>query len=179
MFKIGNSKELPPIPDHLSEEGKDFIRRCLRRDPSSRPTAVDLLQHPFVQNAPPLEKSSAAHPLEQLTAISCRTNSKVSIVYSCCSNVIFQLINLHALLACRCVFDSKFYEHKTLPFGFSPPPSLFCLPVACKRFNICLEGLLSTLMTYIEFFLNWDLHRILGPYQCISSCLLFIFSLFM
>ncbi|AQK73377.1 Mitogen-activated protein kinase kinase kinase YODA [Zea mays] len=77
MFKIGNSKELPPIPDHLSEEGKDFIRQCLQRDPSSRPTAVDLLQHPFVQNAPPLEKSSASHPLEQLTAISCRTNSKV------------------------------------------------------------------------------------------------------
>ncbi|GJM86387.1 hypothetical protein PR202_ga02241 [Eleusine coracana subsp. coracana] len=46
MFKIGNSKELPPIPDHLSEEGKDFIRQCLQRDPSSRPTAVDLLQHP-------------------------------------------------------------------------------------------------------------------------------------
>ena len=106
MFKIGNSKELPPIPDHLSEEGKDFIRLCLQRDPSSRPTAVDLLQHPFVRNAPPLEKSSASHPLEQLTAISCRTHSKVSTVYSCCSNVIFQLINLHALLACRCVFNS-------------------------------------------------------------------------
>ncbi|CAL4971889.1 unnamed protein product [Urochloa decumbens] len=77
MFKIGNSKELPPIPDHLSEEGKDFIRQCLQRDPSSRPTAVDLLQHPFVRNAPPLEKSAASHPLEQLTAISCKTNSKV------------------------------------------------------------------------------------------------------
>lgn len=99
MFKIGNSKELPPIPDHLSEEGKDFIRKCLQRDPSSRPTAVDLLQHAFVRNAPPLEKSSASHPLEveQLTAISCRTNSKVSTVHSCCSNVI---------LACKCVFNS-------------------------------------------------------------------------
>ncbi|OEL21602.1 Mitogen-activated protein kinase kinase kinase YODA [Dichanthelium oligosanthes] len=77
MFKIGNSKELPPIPDHLSEEGKDFIRQCLQRDPSSRPTAVDLLQHPFVRNAPPLEKSAASDPLEQLTAISCKRNSKV------------------------------------------------------------------------------------------------------
>ncbi|KAK1290843.1 Mitogen-activated protein kinase kinase kinase YODA [Acorus calamus] len=26
MFKIGNSKELPAIPDHLSDDGKDFIR---------------------------------------------------------------------------------------------------------------------------------------------------------
>ncbi|AQK54170.1 Putative MAPKKK family protein kinase isoform 1 [Zea mays] len=42
-----------------------------------RPTAVDLLQHPFVGNAPPLEKSSASNPLEQLTTISCRTNWKV------------------------------------------------------------------------------------------------------
>ncbi|KAF8768682.1 hypothetical protein HU200_007235 [Digitaria exilis] len=76
MFKIGNSKELPPIPDHLSEEGKDFILHCLQRDPSNRPTAVDLLQHPFVRNAP-LEKTVASDPLEQLTAISCTTNSKV------------------------------------------------------------------------------------------------------
>ncbi|KAF7090294.1 hypothetical protein CFC21_093061 [Triticum aestivum] len=77
MFKIGNSKELPPIPDHLSEEGKDFIRQCLQRDPSSRPTAVDLLQHSFVRSAPPLERPAASVPLEQLAAISCKPSSKV------------------------------------------------------------------------------------------------------
>jgi serine/threonine protein kinase len=81
MFKIGNSKELPPIPDSLSEEGKDFIRQCLQRDPFSRPTAVELLQHPFVRNAPPLEKSAASDPLEQLAVMSCKTNSKVPTVY--------------------------------------------------------------------------------------------------
>jgi mitogen-activated protein kinase kinase kinase YODA len=80
MFKIGNSKELPPIPDHLSEEGKDFIRKCLQRDPSSRPTAVDLLQHPFVRNASVLENSVASDPPEQLAAISCEPNPKVSTV---------------------------------------------------------------------------------------------------
>ncbi|KAJ0970164.1 hypothetical protein J5N97_023041 [Dioscorea zingiberensis] len=57
MFKIGNSKQLPPIPDHLSEVGKDFIRCCLQRDPSQRPTAVKLLQHPFVRNVVPVVKS--------------------------------------------------------------------------------------------------------------------------
>ncbi|VAI47697.1 unnamed protein product [Triticum turgidum subsp. durum] len=77
MFKIGNSKELPPIPDHLSEEGKDFIRQCLQRDPSSRPTAVDLLQHSFVRSASPLERPAASVPLEQLAAISCKPSSKV------------------------------------------------------------------------------------------------------
>uniref|UniRef100_A0A0D9VJ87 mitogen-activated protein kinase kinase kinase n=1 Tax=Leersia perrieri TaxID=77586 RepID=A0A0D9VJ87_9ORYZ len=78
VFKIGNSKELPPIPDHLSEEGKDFIRQCMQRDPSSRPTAVDLLQHSFVRNASPLEKSLSSDTLEQLTTISCKGNSKLT-----------------------------------------------------------------------------------------------------
>ncbi|KAL5214435.1 hypothetical protein ABZP36_003587 [Zizania latifolia] len=66
MFKIRNSKELPPIPDHLSEQGKDFIRKCLQRDPSQRPTAVELLQHPFMQKAVSLEKSVLSDPLEHL-----------------------------------------------------------------------------------------------------------------
>ncbi|XP_010275625.1 PREDICTED: mitogen-activated protein kinase kinase kinase YODA-like [Nelumbo nucifera] len=56
MFKIGNSKELPAIPDHLSDEGKDFLRQCLQRNPQDRPTATKLLEHPFVKNAAPLER---------------------------------------------------------------------------------------------------------------------------
>ncbi|GMI75530.1 EMBRYO DEFECTIVE 71, MAP KINASE KINASE KINASE 4, YODA [Hibiscus trionum] len=56
MFKIGNSKELPPIPDYLSDEGKDFVRQCLQRNPQNRPTAVQLLGHPFVKYAAPLER---------------------------------------------------------------------------------------------------------------------------
>lgn len=56
MFKIGNSKELPAIPDTLSEEGKDFVRQCLQRNPLHRPTAAWLLEHPFIKNAAPLER---------------------------------------------------------------------------------------------------------------------------
>ena len=51
MFKIGNSKELPAIPDHLSEHAKDFVRRCLQRNPLDRPTAAQLLDHPFIKSA--------------------------------------------------------------------------------------------------------------------------------
>ncbi|KAJ8752853.1 hypothetical protein K2173_008588 [Erythroxylum novogranatense] len=56
MFKIGNSKDLPVIPDHLSDEGKDFVRKCLQRNPLHRPTASELLDHPFVKSAAPLER---------------------------------------------------------------------------------------------------------------------------
>ncbi|KAF6157728.1 hypothetical protein GIB67_037301 [Kingdonia uniflora] len=56
MFKIGNSKENPAIPDHLSDDGKDFVRKCLQRNPYHRPTASQLLEHPFVKNAAPLER---------------------------------------------------------------------------------------------------------------------------
>ncbi|XP_022760229.1 mitogen-activated protein kinase kinase kinase YODA-like [Durio zibethinus] len=56
MFKIGYSKELPAIPDSLSDEGKDFVRQCLKRNPLHRPTAAQLLEHPFVKNAAPLER---------------------------------------------------------------------------------------------------------------------------
>ncbi|KAJ4950764.1 hypothetical protein NE237_027596 [Protea cynaroides] len=60
MFKIGNSRELPPIPDHLSGDGKDFVMLCLQRNPLDRPTAAQLLEHPFAKNAAPLERPIVA-----------------------------------------------------------------------------------------------------------------------
>lgn len=49
VFKIGNSKEIPHIPDDLSEDTKMFVRSCLQRDPRTRPTAAQLLEYPFVR----------------------------------------------------------------------------------------------------------------------------------
>ncbi|WOH14371.1 hypothetical protein DCAR_0933890 [Daucus carota subsp. sativus] len=48
LFHIGSTKSHPPIPDHLSAEAKDFLLQCLQKEPELRPTACDLLQHPFV-----------------------------------------------------------------------------------------------------------------------------------
>ncbi|PIA28668.1 hypothetical protein AQUCO_06800088v1 [Aquilegia coerulea] len=48
LFRIGFSDELPEIPEDVSEEGKDFIKRCLVKDPTKRWTAEMLLNHPFV-----------------------------------------------------------------------------------------------------------------------------------
>ncbi|KAI4385204.1 hypothetical protein MLD38_003257 [Melastoma candidum] len=50
IFKIGNSKDMPEIPNQLSNEAKSFIRLCLQRDPSKRPTARQLLDHPFIRD---------------------------------------------------------------------------------------------------------------------------------
>ena len=35
----------------VSTELQDFVGRCLQRDPSQRPSAIDLLMHPFVSSA--------------------------------------------------------------------------------------------------------------------------------
>ncbi|CAA0812161.1 Mitogen-activated protein kinase kinase kinase YODA [Striga hermonthica] len=67
LFKVGNSKELPEIPDHLSDEGKDFVLKCLQRNPSRRPTAAQLLEHPFVKKCSSLERPVPG-PLESIPA---------------------------------------------------------------------------------------------------------------
>ncbi|RWR72213.1 Protein kinase domain-containing protein [Cinnamomum micranthum f. kanehirae] len=70
MFKIGNSRELPAMPDHLSDDGKDFVKQCLQRNPLHRPTAAQLLEHRFVKNVALLEKSTLDFgPLEPPTGV--------------------------------------------------------------------------------------------------------------
>ncbi|KAJ0734280.1 putative mitogen-activated protein kinase kinase kinase STE-STE11 family [Helianthus annuus] len=48
LFRIGRG-EPPPIPDTLSTEARDFILKCLQVNPNDRPTAAQLLDHPFVR----------------------------------------------------------------------------------------------------------------------------------
>ena len=51
-----NNKELPTIPDHLSNEGKYFVRICLQRNRRDHPSTSELLDHLFVKGAAPLER---------------------------------------------------------------------------------------------------------------------------
>ncbi|XP_051205054.1 mitogen-activated protein kinase kinase kinase NPK1 [Lolium perenne] len=48
LYYVGTTKSHPPIPDHLSPEAKDFLLKCLQKEPELRSAASDLLQHPFV-----------------------------------------------------------------------------------------------------------------------------------
>ncbi|XP_022999346.1 mitogen-activated protein kinase kinase kinase NPK1-like isoform X2 [Cucurbita maxima] len=48
LFHIGTTKSHPPIPEQLSVEAKDFLLKCLQKEPNLRPAASELLKHPFV-----------------------------------------------------------------------------------------------------------------------------------
>ncbi|KAL4513067.1 hypothetical protein ABPG72_017752 [Tetrahymena utriculariae] len=48
IMKIGVSNEIPKIPETISPELNQFIRKCLQRDPSERPTATELLNDSFL-----------------------------------------------------------------------------------------------------------------------------------
>ncbi|XP_072573675.1 mitogen-activated protein kinase kinase kinase 19 isoform X2 [Paramormyrops kingsleyae] len=49
LFYIGARKGLmPAIPDRFSKEAQDFVQACLTRDQKERPSAQQLLAHPFV-----------------------------------------------------------------------------------------------------------------------------------
>lgn len=50
MCKIAMSESTPPVPDDMSKPWKDFIRLCVQRDASKRPTAKELLEHELVRD---------------------------------------------------------------------------------------------------------------------------------
>ncbi|CAN6445581.1 unnamed protein product [Victoria cruziana] len=60
LYRIGMSNESPEIPAGLSKQGKDFLERCLEKDPRRRWTAEMLLHHEFVGSSDGDEVPSAA-----------------------------------------------------------------------------------------------------------------------
>ncbi|KAJ0246169.1 Mitogen-activated protein kinase kinase kinase 15 [Hirschfeldia incana] len=82
VYKIGFAGESPGIPECLSEKGKDFLRKCLRRDPKQRWVVEELLRHPFLyeedqtqtQSLSCLNISSPSTVLDQGFWDSCETS---------------------------------------------------------------------------------------------------------
>lgn len=49
VYKIANSTGLPTeIPEDLDPQLMDLLRRCFERNPKDRPTAAQMLEHPFL-----------------------------------------------------------------------------------------------------------------------------------
>ncbi|CBI23895.3 unnamed protein product, partial [Vitis vinifera] len=56
--------EPPDVPDSFSSDARDFILKCLQVNPSDRPTAGELLDHPFVKrpSGPQSPRTSGIQP---------------------------------------------------------------------------------------------------------------------
>ncbi|XP_068322149.1 mitogen-activated protein kinase kinase kinase 18-like [Pyrus communis] len=52
LYRIGFSGDAPEIPSSLSQQGRDFVAKCLIGDPLERWSADELLEHGFVVEAP-------------------------------------------------------------------------------------------------------------------------------
>ncbi|CAK9171724.1 unnamed protein product [Ilex paraguariensis] len=59
LFRIGRGIP-PPVPDTISRDARDFILQCLQVNPNARPTAAELLDHPFVKRPLPPSSGSAS-----------------------------------------------------------------------------------------------------------------------
>ncbi|KAG7382605.1 hypothetical protein PHYPSEUDO_004685 [Phytophthora pseudosyringae] len=48
MFHIASATTIPEIPTHLSSTAHDFLSLCFAKNPDTRASATELLQHPFL-----------------------------------------------------------------------------------------------------------------------------------
>lgn len=81
IFKIANSKDTPEIPDFFSEDGRSFLKLCLKRNPASRATASQLMDHPFVQDHPAVRAAKASALRNAFSAPTDVKHTMVQLVY--------------------------------------------------------------------------------------------------
>ncbi|KAI3708580.1 hypothetical protein L2E82_37850 [Cichorium intybus] len=67
LYRIGYSGDIPEFPKWLTEDGKDFLAKCLKTNAKERWTVKKLLQHPFVcnSNSGPETRRSPTSTLDQ------------------------------------------------------------------------------------------------------------------
>ncbi|GMI65346.1 MAP KINASE KINASE KINASE 1, NPK1-related protein kinase 1 [Hibiscus trionum] len=110
LFHVGTTKSHPPIPEHLSSEAKDFLLKCLQKEPELRQVASELLKHPFVTGEP--QDSSPVLPapvMENSEISSAYTNHEDLQVPMCHDSA--DICNLGSL-NCSNAFVGKFSEGK-------------------------------------------------------------------
>ena len=91
LFMTGKG-ELPPVPDSLSRDAHNFILKCIQLNPNDRPTAAQLLDHPFVRR--PLQNSFdlVVGVCESNTAIVAKKfgGSSLALVFSKTQNIMLE-----------------------------------------------------------------------------------------
>lgn len=50
MYRIVDD-DLPPIPEACSEDMRDFLMQCFKKNPVERPSAEMLFEHPWLKQA--------------------------------------------------------------------------------------------------------------------------------
>ncbi|KAH7510519.1 hypothetical protein FEM48_ZijujUnG0104100 [Ziziphus jujuba var. spinosa] len=70
LYRIAFSGESPEFPSFLSEQAKDFLGQCLKRNPKQRWTASQLLKHPFLE-----EFNSCSKQIQESNSSSCSPTS--------------------------------------------------------------------------------------------------------
>ncbi|VVA90043.1 unnamed protein product [Arabis nemorensis] len=55
LYRVGYLGESPELPSSLTEQAKDFLGKCLRKEAKERWTATQLLNHPFLITKPNTE----------------------------------------------------------------------------------------------------------------------------
>lgn len=58
LYRIGYSGDVPEVPSFMSKQAKDFLDKCLKRDPVERWSARELLKHAFLEESISLSKEA-------------------------------------------------------------------------------------------------------------------------
>eukprot|EP01018_Ginkgo_biloba_P025293 Gb_38999 [translate_table: standard] len=56
MYRIACTDEVPEMPQSVSPQCRDFVEKCLQRDPNQRWSSAQLLKHPFLNQGCPTQK---------------------------------------------------------------------------------------------------------------------------
>jgi len=114
IFHIGTTKSHPPIPDNISSDANDFLLKCLQQEPNLRPTASELLKHPFVTGK---QKESASKDLTSFMDNSCSPLpselTNITSYQTSTSDDVGDICNLGSL-TCTLAFPEKSIQNNSL-----------------------------------------------------------------
>ncbi|KAG6641734.1 mitogen-activated protein kinase kinase kinase 18-like [Carya illinoinensis] len=69
LYRIGYSGDVPEVPSLMSKQAKDFLDKCLKRDPVERWSASELLSHAFLEETISLSKEVSVFNSDTPTSV--------------------------------------------------------------------------------------------------------------